>query len=75
MMKNRRISSAHRQLQARGKMRPAQRSGCLARGELFIASGNGYARAARNDGCVRATHNTEAASRRVARNSHRSLLP
>jgi len=48
-MKNHRISPAHRQLQARGEMQPNDR-GCLARGKLFIASDNGYARAARNAG-------------------------
>jgi len=50
MMENHRISSVHRQLQARGEMHPPSDRGCLARGELFIASGNGYARAARNAG-------------------------
>jgi len=50
IIKNRRISPAYWLMQARDEMRPPCQQSCLARGELFITSGNGYARTARNAG-------------------------
>jgi len=40
IIKNRRISSAYWLMQARDEMRPPCQRGCLARGKLFITSGN-----------------------------------
>jgi len=47
IIRNRHISPAYCLMQARDKMRSLC-DGCLARGELFITSDNGYARAAHN---------------------------
>jgi len=50
IIKNRRIIPAYWLMHARDEMRPLCQRGCWARGELFITSGNGYARATRNAG-------------------------
>jgi len=50
IIKNRRISPTYCLMQARDEMRPSSHRDCYMREELFITSGNGYARAARNAG-------------------------